>query len=113
MQDSILIASGLIGAAIILASIIYSFGRLKLEQQKTLQLLLEKDESTRAEWVRIMGPAHRAESDFRRGALLLCLGISLTVLFFFIGGIAWMFGFVPITVGLVYLIFWLRNPERS
>ena len=113
MQDPMLIAAGLVGAAVILATIIYSFGRLKLEQQKTLQMLLEKDESTRAEWSRIMGPSHRAENDFRRGILLLCLGVSLTVLFFFMGGIAWMFGCVPITLGLVYLLFWHRSSGRS
>ena len=113
MHQSILIGAGLISIAIVLAAVVYIFGRLKLEQQKTLQMLLEKDEATRQAWTRLMGPAHRAESDFRRGVLFLGVGGSLTGFLFFVGGIAWILGFLPIIIGLVYLFFWFRNPERS
>lgn len=112
MEESLVAAAGILGAAMVLTMVVYMFGRLKLEQQKTLQKLLDKDEETRADWSRILGHGQRAEADFRRGSMLVVVGAALTVLFFFMGGIGWIFGFVPILLGLVYLFFWKRNADR-
>ena len=113
MQEPILLGFGLIAIAIVLAMLIYMFGRLKLEQQKTVQMLLEKDPETRAEWAQLLGPRHRAEADFRRGLLLLITGLTLLAFLYYAGGIAWMLSFIPITVGLVYLYFWKRNDGKA
>ena len=48
MDETKIIIAGIIGSAAVLSVVVYLFGRLKIEQQKTLQRLLEKDDSSRA-----------------------------------------------------------------
>ncbi len=106
MNEATIIIAGIIGSAAVLSVVVYFFGRLKIEQQKTLQRLLEKDDSSRAEWARALGPARRGDNDFRRGVLLVVVGASLGAGLFFVGGNAWIFSLLPVTIGLVYLMFW-------
>lgn len=112
MNETTIFIAGIIGAAAVLSVVVYFFGRLKIEQQKTLQGLLEKDDSSRAEWAKALGPARRGDNDFRRGVLLVVVGASLGTGLFFVGGNAWVFSLLPITIGLVYLMFWKVNASQ-
>ena len=112
MDETTIIITGIVGAAAVLSVVVYFFGRLKIEQQRTLQRLLEKDDSSRAEWARALGPARRGDNDFRRGVLLVVVGTSLGTGLFFVGGNAWIFSLLPVTIGLVYLMFWKVNASR-
>ena len=106
MQDPIILGAIIIGVAVVLATVVLVFGRLKLEQQRTLQLILEKDETTRGEWGRLLAIADRPTHDFRRGVLLIVVGATLTLIMFFLGGIGWLLGLIPVLVGATYLLFW-------
>ncbi len=112
MDETTIIIAGIIGSAAVLSVVVYFFGRLKIEQQKTLQRLLEKDDSSRAEWARALGPARRGDNDFRRGLLLVVVGTTLGTGLFFVGVNAWVFSLLPVTIGLVYLMFWKVNASQ-
>ncbi len=112
MNETTIIIAGIIGSAAVLSVVVYFFGRLKIEQQRTLQRLLEKDDSSRAEWARALGPARRGDNDFRRGVLLVVVGTSLGTGLFFVGGNAWIFSLLPVTIGFVYLMFWKVNASQ-
>ena len=113
MTHSGIIIAGMISVAVILAAVILVFGRLKLEQQRTIQKLLEKDEASRPEWAPVLGSMNRGDNDFRRGVLLLVMGLTIGVFLFFVGGKAWILGSLPVTLGLVYLFFfWTRNATQ-
>ncbi len=112
MDETKIIIAGIIGSAAVLSVVVYLFGRLKIEQQKTLQRLLEKDDSSRTEWARALGPGRRGDNDFRRGVLLIVIGTSLGTGLFFVGGSAWTFSLLPVTIGLVYLMFWKVNASQ-
>ncbi len=112
MDETTISIAGIMCAAAVLSVVVYFFGRLKIEQQKTLQRLLEKDDSSRAEWARALGPARRGDNDFRRGVLLVVVGTSLGTGLFFVGGNAWIFSLLPVTIGLVYLMFWKVNARQ-
>ncbi len=109
MHENSLIIAGMISVALVLVAVIYVFGKLKIEQQRTLRKILEKDETALSELPRAFGSLSRADSDFRRGILLIVTGITLGAFFFYIGGKAWIMGFLPLTIGCVYLFFWVRN----
>ncbi|MEM7049306.1 MAG: DUF6249 domain-containing protein [Acidobacteriota bacterium] len=112
-QEYWALLAGLAATAIVLVTFIIVFGRLKIEQQRTLQKLLESGEDAPPELHNLLTPAHRARNDFRRGMLLVTTGLTLSVFMFFVGGIAWIFGIVPVATGLVYLFFWTRNSNRE
>lgn len=57
--------------------------------------------------------ASKADTDLRKGVMLLTIGIVVTVLFFFSGGTGWMLGAVPITMGLVYLTYWVKSRRSN
>ncbi|MEM7353191.1 MAG: hypothetical protein AAF657_20520 [Acidobacteriota bacterium] len=113
MQENAVIIAGMISVAIVIATFIIVFGRLKIEQQKTLRKLLETDDASRLELSKILGPKSQADGDFRRGLLLIVMGFVLTGFLFFFGGIGWILGLMPITVGFIYLFFWTRNADRK
>ncbi|MCJ8270211.1 MAG: hypothetical protein MJK04_12505, partial [Psychrosphaera sp.] len=53
------------------------------------------------------------DRDFRRGILYLFMGIVMTPVLMVMGGIGWIFGSVPVTMGIVYLSFWrLKTKPR-
>ena len=113
MDETSISVAGILGCAAILSVVVYFFGRLKIEQQRTLQQLLEKDDTSRAEWARALGPARRGDNDFRRGVLLVVVGVSLGIALYFVGGPAWTFALLPVTIGLVYLMFWKVNASQE
>jgi len=93
---------GVLGLTAILCMAIYTFARLRIEQERTLQKLIEKGLSGE-ELIRVAGVVDRPTRDLRRGLLLVGVGVSWSVFTFFLGGKAWMLGIVPLTLGMVFV----------
>lgn len=110
MTSSLVAAAALLGAALILSVAVYVFGRLRIEQQRSLQRGLEQGRSI-AELATLIGLASPAARDQRRGILLMALGFAWSLVTFFIGGKAWLFGAVPILLGIAFLL--LSRTERT
>ena len=113
MDETSLSITALIGIAAVLVVAVFIFGRLKIEQQRTIQKLLEKDDGSRPELAQALGSLRRGDNDLRRGMLLVASGLVWSVTTFFIGGNAWIFGGVPVVIGIVYLLFWRMSAARS
>ncbi|MEW6322559.1 MAG: hypothetical protein AB1635_15910 [Acidobacteriota bacterium] len=92
------------GVAVILAVSVYVFGRLRIEQERTIQKLVDRGLSGE-DLLKTAGVVTQADLDLRRGALLIAVGLSWSVATFLIGGTAWLFGLVPIALGIVFLLF--------
>ncbi len=112
MNEAPIIITGLIGVAAVLVAAVIIFGRLKIEHQRTIQKLLEKDDGSRPELAQALGSLRRGDNDLRRGMLLVASGLVWSVTTFFIGGDAWLFGGVPVVIGFVYLLFWRMSAAR-
>lgn len=111
MYDTAIAVAGILGLSLILSAVIHASGRVRSEQQRTLQKVL--DQGASIESLRgADGFGGRALLDLRRGVLLIVVGVLWSLVTFFIGGRAWILGVVPIVLGLVYLLFW-KLDERS
>jgi hypothetical protein len=98
------IVAGLLGLALILSVAIYTFGRLRIEQERSLQKLIDRGLSG-DELLRTAGIPSRASRDRRRGFFLITLGLAWSGFTFFVGGNAWTFGGVPIFIGAALVVF--------
>lgn len=103
MQQTILLIAGILGMSLILSVVVHTFGRLRIEQQKTLQKLIEQGVPG-ADLLQIAGIDTRVNRDRRFAMLLIALGAGWSSVTFFIGGWAWIIGFFPIVVGAAYLL---------
>ena len=103
MQPSAMIA-GILGISVILSVSIYVFARLRIEQERTVQKLIDRGIQGE-ELLRSAGLTDRGSRDLRRGLLLIALGLSWSLVTFFAGGSAWIAGLFPIFIGLVYVLF--------
>lgn len=101
-MQSLVTVAGILGGSMILAVMVHTAGRLRIEQQRTLQKLVERGLSG-DELLRAAGLGDRGSRDLRRGLFLMGIGSSWSVVTFFIGGKAWIFGFFPVTIGLAYV----------
>lgn len=111
MTDPIIIAAGILGLALILAVTVYAVARVRIEQQRTLQKLIERG-SDISTFANVAGIPDRRQRDLWRGGLLIMIGVSWSLVTFFVGGKAWMLGIVPVLLGAVVLL--LRKlDERS
>jgi len=74
-------------------------------KQQTLQKLIDSDKALTAEVLTTIGfkQENQAYKDLRKGVMLTICGVVLTLTFMPVGGFGWIFGFLPITLGLVYL----------
>jgi hypothetical protein len=97
------IFAGILGLTAILCVAVYAFARLRIEQERTLQKLIERGLSGE-ELMRAAGVVDRPTKDLRRGLLLVGVGVSWSLFTFFVGGKAWMLGIVPITLGMVFVV---------
>ncbi|HLA78625.1 MAG TPA: hypothetical protein VJU18_13685 [Vicinamibacteria bacterium] len=104
MHQPLVVCAGILGLSLILSVAIFVFGRLRIEQQRTLQRLVDRGISG-DELVRSAGLAERGARDLRRGLLLIGIGLSWSTVTFLIGGRAWILGVFPVTIGLVYVLF--------
>jgi hypothetical protein len=94
--------AGVLGLSAILCVAVYAFGRLRIEQERTLQKLVDRGLSGE-ELMRAAGVVDRPTKDLRRGLLLVGVGVSWSLFTFFVGGKAWMMGIVPITLGMAFV----------
>ncbi len=108
MNDIVTVAA-MLCITLFLTTLLILFFRNKMEQQKTLQKLIETSEEPSAVIEKVLQNTNRKMSDLRRGMLLLTVGLTVMLIFFYLGGVAWMFGLLPVVVGLVYLFFWFLN----
>jgi hypothetical protein len=103
------------GVVLIVIVLIVVNGRVKVAKQLTLQKLLDKNQEIDVEMLVTLGLAKKdnPDSDFRRGILYVFMGAVITLVLMIMGGIGWIFGSVPVTMGLVYLGFWrLKTKPR-
>ncbi len=112
MEQQTLGILGIVCGTLLLIAILAIVGWVKIEQQRTLQKLLEKNELDQDELLQIISPDRHYNRDFRRGALLTGLGLTLGIVFFLIGGIAWVFSIIPTIAGVIYLLFWRLNAPK-
>ena len=98
-----IVVAGLIGLALILSVAIYIFGRLRIEQERSLQKLIDRGLSG-DDLLRSAGIPSRGGRDLRRGLLLIAAGLAWSGFTFFVGGNAWTFGSVPIFLGAVFVL---------
>lgn len=105
MYEAIITAAGILGVSMILSVLVYVNGRLRIEQQRTLQKMLDRGDKVER-LARMDGVGPRADRDRRRGIVLVTIGVLWSLVTFFVGGSAWILGIVPVALGLVYLLFW-------
>ncbi len=103
------------GVVLIIIVLIVINGRVKVAKQQTLQKLLDKNQQLDIDMLVTLGLAKKdnPDKDFRRGILFLFMGVVMTLVLMIMGGIGWIFGSVPVTMGLIYLGFWrLKTKSR-
>ena len=83
----------------------------KQKQLATLQTLAETNSEVSNEVLEALMPTHRAENDFRRGVLLLGIGLPLAIVLYELGGDAWLLSLFPIVVGAIYIAFSKRGKK--
>lgn len=103
MQQTFLLIAGILGMSLILSVVVHAFARLKIEQHKTLQKLIDQGVAG-DDLLRAAGLRTRGDRDRRLAMLLIAIGAGWSSITFFIGGWAWIAGFFPIVVGLAYLL---------
>ena len=111
MTDTTLAAAALLGLAIILATAVHAVARLRMEQQRTLQKLVERGLSG-DELLRGAGLLPAADRDRRRGLWLIALGLAWALGTVWIGGPAWRLGLAPVVMGLACLVLWKLDERR-
>jgi hypothetical protein len=111
-MDQPYVLTTLICITAILITILILFAKLKLAQQQTIQKILDAKGSMTPELMESLKTMSPANDDFRRGILLIAVGLSLGVLLLFIGGKAWALSLLPIVIGCIYLFFWKLNANK-
>lgn len=110
MYQTAIAAAGILGVSLILSVLVYVSGRVRIEQQRTLQKVLDRGGDI-DHLVAITGLGRRADRDRRRGIVLVAIGVLWSLVTFFIGGSAWILGVVPVALGLVYVVFWKLDAD--
>ena len=75
MYDTAIAVAGILGVSLILSVAVHVSGRLRIEQQRTLQKLLDSGGSI-DHLAGVEGFRSRAARDLRRGILLVTVGVS-------------------------------------
>ena len=99
---------------LIIIAVLFFINRTKIAKQKTLQSLVETGKEITPELLESLGLKVKKlpQDDFRKGVLLFVTGMILTLILKMIGGIIWIFGIVPIIIGLVYIVFSRLNSAK-
>lgn len=105
MHQTLIVIAGILGLSLILAVTIHMLARLRIEQHRTLQKLIEQGASGQ-ELFRAAGLTPRGDRYRRRGILLIALGLAWSMVTYFIGGPAWMMGLFPVLLGAACLLIW-------
>ncbi len=105
MYETAIAVAGILGVSLILSVLVYVSGRVRIEQQRTLQKVLDRGGNI-DHLDSVDGFGRRADRDRRRGIVLVSIGVLWSLVTFFIGGSAWILGVIPVALGLVYVLFW-------
>jgi hypothetical protein len=114
MEPFVLLA-GIIGLSLILAVTIYGVARLRIEQQRTMQKLLDRGAGAE-ELARVVGVVDRPRQDLRRGLLLIAAGVAWSTVTFILEGPqgpAWVFGIFPLAIGSAFVAFKVLDGRRG
>ncbi len=112
MEETQIIITSIICGTVLLSVLLLVLWRLKSQKQETLQKLIDQDKIDPEQLIRMLSPPERYGRDFRRGLLLVGIGVTLGAAFWFMGGTAWMLSLIPIAVGAIYLLLWRLNAPR-
>lgn len=96
----------------IVAVILWYRHRRNAMLHKTLAAMIDKGVPIPPE---LLHPEQPRRSDLRRGVILIALGLGIVVFFLGQKDNAWGLGFIPLLIGVGYLITWKmeqRNPNR-
>ena len=107
LLDLILRISVFACITVIAVTLLILKSRTKVAKQKTIQKLIEAGKDLTPELLDSLGLKERKHpnQDLRRGIILIITGTAITISFKFMGGVGWIFGFIPICLGLVYILF--------
>lgn len=99
---------------LIIIAVLFFINRTKIAKQRTLQSLIETGKDVTPELLESLGLKVKKmpKDDFRKGILLFVTGMVLTLILKMIGGFAWIFGLLPIIIGLVYIVFSRLNSAK-
>ena len=105
--DLILQVTVITCATLVLIVVMWIIHRNKQQKQITLQKLIESGQQLSPEILESLNltTKSRPQQDFRKGILLVVSGVIMTTIFKLMGGFGWVFGFVPLVLGLVYIAF--------
>lgn len=99
---------------LIIIAVLFFINRTKVAKQRTIQSLVETGKDITPELLESLGLKVKKlpQDDFRKGVLLFVTGMVLTLILKMIGGIIWIFGIVPIILGIVYIVFSRLNSAK-
>jgi len=99
---------------LIIISVLFFINRTKIAKQRTIQSLVETGKDITPELLESLGLKVKKlpQNDFRKGVLLFITGVVLTLIFKMMGGSAWIFGMLPIIIGIVYIVFSRLNSAK-
>lgn len=98
----------------IIISVLFFINRAKIAKQRTIQSLVETGKDITPELLESLGLKVKKlpQNDFRKGVLLFATGTVLTLIFKMMGGFVWIFGILPIILGIVYIVFSRLNSAK-
>ncbi|NQZ22568.1 MAG: hypothetical protein HRT53_10970 [Colwellia sp.] len=99
---------------LIIIAVLFFINRSKIAKQRTIQSLVETGKDITPELLESLGLKAKKlpQNDFRKGVLLFVTGTVLTLIFKMMGGFAWVFGILPIILGIVYIVFSRLNSAK-
>ncbi len=99
---------------LIIIAVLFFINRSKIAKQRTIQSLVETGKDITPELLESLGLKVKKlpQNDFRKGVLLFVTGMILTLIFKMMGGFAWVFGILPIILGIVYIVFSRLNSAK-
>jgi len=99
---------------LIIICVLFFINRAKIAKQRTIQSLVETGKDITPELLQSLGLKVKKlpQNDFRKGVLLFVTGMVLTLILKMIGGIVWIFGILPIILGIVYIVFSRLNSAK-
>ena len=98
MEHEVIIIVACICVTVLVVAAMYIRSVSQNESQRTLQKALDSNTEFTPELLALVQVNKQDKSDFRRGIFLVVVSITSGGVLFFVGGIAWMFAFIPLVV---------------
>ncbi len=104
MEHEMIIIVACICVTVLVVVAMYIRSGSQNESQRTLQKALDSNTELTPELLALVRVQKQDKSDTRRGVFLVVASIATGSVLFFAGGMAWKFAFIPLVVGLTYLV---------